>query len=124
MKFVSFHYPTRPDIPILKECSISVQPGQTLALVGQSGCGKSTSVQLIERFYDPAGGQVVSVQCASGNSCVYLLSDQSKLDSIGKVFWCFEFELICHVSTTVGGRFALLCFERQAEVCANMKALV
>jgi len=39
---------------------MSVKPGQTLALVGQSGCGKSTSVQLIERFYDPLEGQVVS----------------------------------------------------------------
>ena len=57
---MSFHYPTRPDVPILKGCSISVKPGQTLALVGQSGCGKSTSVQLMERFYDPIEGKVVS----------------------------------------------------------------
>ena len=37
-----------------------MRPGQTLALVGQSGCGKSTSIQLIERFYDPGSGEVVS----------------------------------------------------------------
>jgi len=60
VKSVSFHYPTRPDVPILRDCSISVKPGQTLALVGQSGCGKSTSVQLIERFYDPMKGCIVS----------------------------------------------------------------
>lgn len=39
---------------------MTVKSGQTLALVGQSGCGKSTSVQLLERFYDPDEGSVVS----------------------------------------------------------------
>ena len=38
--------------------SFSVDPGQTVALVGSSGCGKSTCVQLIQRFYDPTSGQV------------------------------------------------------------------
>jgi ABC-type multidrug transport system fused ATPase/permease subunit len=53
---VSFNYPTRPDIVILKEVSLEVKPGQMVALVGSSGCGKSTIVQLIERFYNPASG--------------------------------------------------------------------
>ena len=39
---------------------ISIKAGQTLALVGQSGCGKSTCMQLLQRFYDTDGGQVVS----------------------------------------------------------------
>ena len=43
---------------VLKEISLSVKPGCTLALVGPSGCGKSTVVSLIERFYDPALGDV------------------------------------------------------------------
>lgn len=55
-----FTYPSRPDIQVLKGLSISVKPGQTLAFVGSSGCGKSTSVQLLERFYDPEKGSVVS----------------------------------------------------------------
>lgn len=38
---------------------MKVNKGQTLALVGSSGCGKSTSIQLLERFYDPVEGQVV-----------------------------------------------------------------
>uniref|UniRef100_A0A7N8WK35 ATP-binding cassette, sub-family B (MDR/TAP), member 11a n=1 Tax=Mastacembelus armatus TaxID=205130 RepID=A0A7N8WK35_9TELE len=54
-----FTYPTRPDIQVLNGLSVSVKPGQTLALVGSSGCGKSTSVQLLERFYDPEEGQVL-----------------------------------------------------------------
>uniref|UniRef100_A0A8B9KS00 ATP-binding cassette, sub-family B (MDR/TAP), member 5 n=1 Tax=Astyanax mexicanus TaxID=7994 RepID=A0A8B9KS00_ASTMX len=55
-----FSYPTRPNIKILQGLNVSVRQGQTLALVGGSGCGKSTSIQLLERFYNPAGGQVVS----------------------------------------------------------------
>ncbi|NXB08943.1 ABCBB protein, partial [Cnemophilus loriae] len=54
-----FTYPSRPDIQVLKGLSISVEPGQTLAFVGSSGCGKSTSVQLLERFYDPEKGSVL-----------------------------------------------------------------
>lgn len=54
-----FTYPTRPDVQVLNGLVVSVKPGQTLAFVGSSGCGKSTSVQLLERFYDPDEGQVV-----------------------------------------------------------------
>jgi len=55
---VSFNYPTRPDIPVLKGIDLTVLQGQTVALVGSSGCGKSTIVQLVERFYDPLQGNV------------------------------------------------------------------
>ncbi|XP_005084016.1 phosphatidylcholine translocator ABCB4 isoform X1 [Mesocricetus auratus] len=56
---VVFNYPTRPDIPVLQGLSLEVKKGQTLALVGSSGCGKSTVVQLLERFYDPMAGTVL-----------------------------------------------------------------
>lgn len=61
IKFLNckFTYPSRPDIQVLNDLAVSVKPGQTLAFVGSSGCGKSTSVQLLERFYDPVEGQVV-----------------------------------------------------------------
>nr|XP_026695936.1 multidrug resistance protein 1-like isoform X2 [Ciona intestinalis] len=59
LELVEFYYPTRPDVEVLKKCSIKVACGQTLALVGKSGCGKSTVIQLIERFYDVAGGKVL-----------------------------------------------------------------
>nr|KAF6493312.1 ATP binding cassette subfamily B member 11 [Rousettus aegyptiacus] len=54
-----FTYPSRPDIQVLNGLSVSVSPGQTLAFVGSSGCGKSTSIQLLERFYDPDQGKVM-----------------------------------------------------------------
>ncbi|XP_075968054.1 bile salt export pump [Anarhichas minor] len=55
----NFTYPTRPDVQVLNGLVVSVKPGQTLAFVGNSGCGKSTSVQLLERFYDPDEGRVL-----------------------------------------------------------------
>ncbi|XP_077454038.1 ATP-dependent translocase ABCB1-like [Stigmatopora argus] len=56
---VRFNYPTRPDLPVLRGLNLKVSKGETLALVGSSGCGKSTSIQLLERFYDPTQGNVV-----------------------------------------------------------------
>ncbi|XP_007944027.1 bile salt export pump [Orycteropus afer afer] len=54
-----FTYPARPDVQVLNGLSVSVNPGQTMAFVGSSGCGKSTSIQLLERFYDPDKGKVM-----------------------------------------------------------------
>jgi ATP-binding cassette subfamily B (MDR/TAP) protein 1 len=58
LKDVRFHYPTRPEVEVLKGVSLVFKAGETTALVGISGCGKSTIVALIERFYDPSGGSV------------------------------------------------------------------
>ena len=56
-KNVSFAYPTKPDLNVLKGISFTILPGQAAALVGYSGCGKSTIIQLLERFYDVKDGQ-------------------------------------------------------------------
>ncbi|KAF2069672.1 hypothetical protein CYY_009009 [Polysphondylium violaceum] len=58
-KNVSFHYPSRPDVPIFKSFDLSIKPGQTIGLVGDSGGGKSTVISLLERFYDPVEGQIL-----------------------------------------------------------------
>ena len=56
---VTFRYPSRPQHPTLANFSLSVRPGETVALVGPSGAGKSTVFQLLLRFYDVASGQVL-----------------------------------------------------------------
>ncbi|WP_028028279.1 ABC transporter transmembrane domain-containing protein [Gemmobacter nectariphilus] len=56
---VSFRYPTRPDSSALDGISLTVQPGETVALVGPSGAGKTTTLQLLLRFYDPQQGRVL-----------------------------------------------------------------
>lgn len=53
---VEFHYPSRPGTPALRDFSLAVAPGETVALVGESGAGKSTVFQLLLRFYDPQSG--------------------------------------------------------------------
>lgn len=58
VKNVEFTYPSRPTAKILNGLSINVKQGQKIALVGSSGCGKSTITQLLERFYDPDEGSI------------------------------------------------------------------
>ncbi|UUV05231.1 ABC transporter transmembrane domain-containing protein [Ruegeria sp. YS9] len=55
---VSFRYPARPDTIALDHLSLLVKPGETVAFVGPSGAGKTTVIQLIQRFYDPNSGRV------------------------------------------------------------------
>ncbi|PAV82741.1 hypothetical protein WR25_16150 [Diploscapter pachys] len=56
---VHFNYPSRPDVQVLKGLNVRVNRGQTVALVGASGCGKSTVVSLLLRYYDTLGGRIL-----------------------------------------------------------------
>ncbi|RZL65569.1 MAG: ATP-binding cassette domain-containing protein [Variovorax sp.] len=56
---LTFHYPSRPATPALRDFSLDVVPGETVALVGSSGAGKSTVFQLLLRYYDPQHGQLM-----------------------------------------------------------------
>ncbi|WP_170331526.1 ABC transporter transmembrane domain-containing protein [Ruegeria arenilitoris] len=55
---VTFRYPARPDVLALDHLTLHVKPGETVAFVGPSGAGKTTVIQMIQRFYDPDAGQV------------------------------------------------------------------
>jgi ATP-binding cassette, subfamily B, bacterial len=55
---VTFRYPTRPEVSALSGFTLKVDPGETVAVVGPSGAGKTTLFQLAQRFYDPEGGSV------------------------------------------------------------------
>ncbi|KAF8892354.1 multidrug resistance protein 1 [Gymnopilus junonius] len=55
---VHFRYPTRSGVRVLRDLSFEVEPGTYVALVGASGSGKSTTIQLVERFYDPLAGNI------------------------------------------------------------------
>ena len=58
-KNVSFYYPTKPNQKILNNLSFIIEPKKKVGLVGYSGCGKSTIIQLLERFYDVTEGQIL-----------------------------------------------------------------
>ncbi|EAU80745.2 multidrug resistance protein 1 [Coprinopsis cinerea okayama7 len=58
LEHIDFSYPSRPDVQVVKDLSLTFQAGKTAALVGASGSGKSTAISLIERFYDPTSGVV------------------------------------------------------------------
>ncbi|KAK7425779.1 hypothetical protein QQZ08_007755 [Neonectria magnoliae] len=55
---ITFSYPTRPDTKVLRGITIDIQPGDFVAFVGSSGCGKSTMISILERFYDPSSGSI------------------------------------------------------------------
>lgn len=59
LRHVDFAYPSRPDVPVFKDLNLRIRAGQSQALVGASGCGKSSVISLIERFYDPMAGKVM-----------------------------------------------------------------
>ncbi|XP_021297791.1 ABC transporter B family member 19 [Herrania umbratica] len=59
LRHVDFAYPSRPDVSVFKDLNLRIRAGQSQALVGASGSGKSSVIALIERFYDPTGGKVM-----------------------------------------------------------------
>jgi ATP-binding cassette subfamily B (MDR/TAP) protein 1 len=73
---VCFSYPSRPEIPILKKISFKCNAGQTIAIVGSSGSGKSTIIQLLERFYEKESGEILIDDIPIENYNIPWLRDQ------------------------------------------------
>lgn len=83
---VHFRYSNRPNTPILRGLSLTVRQGQFVALVGASGCGKSTIISLLERFYDPSqgiirlgGNDIRNFNVNDYRSCLALVSQEPVL---------------------------------------------
>lgn len=81
-KNVSFNYPSRPSVPVLQEFNLKIEAGQTVALVGDSGNGKSTCLHLLQRFYDPNIGKIL----INGHNIMSISIDtlRSKMASVGQ----------------------------------------
>ena len=99
---VSFGYPTRPDVTVLSNFNLEIPTGQVTALVGKSGCGKSTVASLLMRYYDPNQGIIViwtfHVIEFTDNFAdrKWLLRWQGKtLDWESKIFLYFNFVVFC-----------------------------
>jgi len=60
---VGFHYPARPDVTVLQGIDFAIRPGETVALVGRSGAGKSTIAALVQRFWQPTSGHIEIEGC-------------------------------------------------------------
>ena len=89
---VHFRYPNRPTVPVLRGLNLEVKPGQTVALVGASGCGKSTIMALLQCFYSPDSGQVVSrtLHCPfmnmySTHCCIHIRFEISRATRIFEI---------------------------------------
>lgn len=83
---VDFAYPTRPDNPVFKQMSMVFEAGKQTALVGATGCGKSSVVSLLQRFYDPLNGRILiggvdirTVNVQSLRACIGLVSQEPVL---------------------------------------------
>ena len=72
---VTFRYPSRPDTPSLAGLSLAVEPGETVAVVGPSGAGKTTLFQLLLRFYDPQEGDITLDGVAIRDLDLHVLRD-------------------------------------------------
>ncbi|KAI9643523.1 hypothetical protein NHQ30_008142 [Ciborinia camelliae] len=83
---VSFHYTSRPEVPVLKTLSFEAKHGENIAIVGASGSGKSTVIALLERFYEPTQGEILfrgtplrSIDVKAYRSLVSLVSQETCL---------------------------------------------
>lgn len=96
-KNVKFSYPSRPNVPILENFSLEIKPGQTVALVGSSGSGKSTIIGLLERFYAPIGGEIIiDGRPMESLNIKWLRRQMALVSQEPTLFSCSIYENICY----------------------------
>ncbi|XP_015248371.1 PREDICTED: multidrug resistance protein 1-like [Cyprinodon variegatus] len=98
---IHFSYPSRPDVTILDQMCLSVSSGQTMALVGSSGCGKSTTIQLLQRFYDPQEGSVAHRLSTIRNADVIAGFQKGKVVELGTHSELMEKKGVYHTLVTM-----------------------
>ncbi|KAM7383493.1 hypothetical protein PAMP_003139 [Pampus punctatissimus] len=119
---VKFNYPSRPDVPILRGLNLKVRKGETLALVGSSGCGKSTTIQLLERFYDPIEGRVMLDRKNSKQLNIGWLRSQIGIVSQEPVL--FDCSLSENIAYGVNNRTVTLEEIQEAAKAANIHSFI
>ena len=111
-------YPSRPEVTVMQDVSLIIPAGKKTALVGASGSGKSTIVGLVERFYDPVGGQVLlDGHDVSELNLRWLRQQISLVSQEPTLFGTTIFENIRH--GLIGTKFDHLDPERQKELVLN-----
>jgi len=105
---VDFFYPNRPEVRVLRELSLQIKPGSSVALAGASGCGKSTVIQLLQRFYDPDSGHISMDGHDIKNIPMSELRGYMSIVSQVRRFCYFLNLLIINICPSVGVRCTLL----------------
>ena len=120
--FCRFAYPERRKHTILREFSLTIRQGQKCALVGYSGCGKSTIIELLLRFYDPDSGTVLldgtDIRCFSLNSLRSVMAIVSQEPTLfqGSIFGkplIFQMWQFLQLSGLPSQRWNLACLAKQ-----------
>ncbi|KAK9455730.1 P-loop containing nucleoside triphosphate hydrolase protein [Dipodascopsis uninucleata] len=126
LKSVRFIYPSRPDVTILNDFNLKIPAGKTVALVGASGSGKSTIIGLLERFYQPLGGEVLldGVNITEMNTR-WLRQQIALVSQEPSLFSCSIFENIAHGLIGTKYEFASEMEKRELveEACKQANAM-
>lgn len=99
---VDFAYPTRPDVPVLQDLTFTVRPGESVAIVGASGSGKSSAVALLQRLYEPSSGRITLGGHALAHTDVRFLRDHVAVVSQSPALFddSVEANILCAFSST------------------------
>ncbi|XP_075683423.1 ATP-binding cassette sub-family B member 5-like isoform X1 [Rhinoderma darwinii] len=119
---ISFNYPSRPDVPVLQNLSVTICSGQTVAFVGSSGCGKSTSVQLLQRFYDPCQGAVLFDNTDLKNLNVQWL--RSQIGIVSQEPMLFDCSIADNIAYGDNSRYVPMEEIQQAAKAANIHSFI